>query len=45
VIVPVFKTGGRHLRCRRCVRLTHASATTYLGFSQGKVRAHYSGVV
>ncbi len=28
VIVPVFKTGGRHLRCRRCVRLTHASAKT-----------------
>jgi hypothetical protein len=26
VIVPVFKTGGRHLRCCRCVRLTHASA-------------------
>jgi hypothetical protein len=28
VIVPVFKTGGRHLRCCRCVRLTHASAKT-----------------
>src|SRR5208282_3699212 len=28
VIVPVFKTGGRHLRCRRCVRLTHASASS-----------------
>ena len=27
MIVPVFKTGGRHLRCCRCVRLTHASAT------------------
>src|SRR5208282_5541830 len=27
VIVPVFKTGGRHLRCCRCVRLTHASAS------------------
>jgi len=26
VIAPVFKTGGRHLRCCRCVRLTHASA-------------------
>ena len=28
MIVPVFKTGGRHLRCCRCVRLTHASAKT-----------------
>ena len=26
VILPVFKTGDRHLRCRWCVRLAHASA-------------------
>src|ERR1700690_3428199 len=25
VIVPVFKTGGRQVSCRRCVRLTLAS--------------------
>ena len=24
--LPVFKTGDRHLRCRWCVRLAHASA-------------------
>ena len=28
VIVPVFKTGGRQGSCRRCVRLTLASAKT-----------------
>src|SRR5215472_8696438 len=26
VTLPVFKTGERHLRCRWCVRLAHASA-------------------
>jgi hypothetical protein len=26
VSIPVFKTGGRYLRYRRCVRLAHASA-------------------
>jgi hypothetical protein len=26
VILPVFKTGGRQVSCRRCVRLAHASA-------------------
>jgi hypothetical protein len=32
VILPVFKTGGRQVSCRRCVRLAHASANlTYLG--------------
>jgi len=31
VIVPVFKTGGRHLRCRRWVRLPFASAKTKAG--------------
>ncbi len=25
--LPVFKTGDRHLRCRWCVRLAHASAS------------------
>ena len=28
MIVPVFKTGGRQVSCRRCVRLTLASAKT-----------------
>src|ERR1700691_2137190 len=30
VIVPVFKTGGRQVSCRRCVRLTLASANQLL---------------
>src|SRR5450755_3894388 len=28
VTLPVFKTGDRHLRCRWCVRLAHASANS-----------------
>jgi len=33
VTLPVFKTGERHLRCRWCVRLAHASAICFCAAS------------